>query len=610
MERTISAACAAGFFAICANALPAAANVSAAPPAAAPSGWAATHTAGSPLSLRFRGAPLAGSTPLHVTVGLTMPGRAAADRLLIAEHTPGNPMYRHTISPQRFTAAFNPSGARVNAVAAYLAREGFRNISVTPNNLLVTADASAAQASHAFHTSFAQFVVRGKATYANTSPALVPTELAGTVTAVLGLSTAITSFLPYHVSTNAPKPVLDGELRKACDMPTGNICALNSYGPLDFAIAYDQQSTPTASRAPIAVIATGDVSQVLPDLRTYEKRFGLPQVPYTVVPVGIASTDASGLDEFDLDTQTSTGIAGNVSRLYVYDGTDLSDASTSLEFNRFVTDDLAVVGNASFSGCETFAFADGSMLLDDEIFLQGASQGQTLFSSTGDSGFGCGVAVNTGLPGIGSLPEAGYPAASPYVVGAGGTTLVTNAPSGTYDTEAVWTGGGGAISVHEGAPFWTAGVVNAGLRMLGKTIPDASMDADPNTGAYVVVNGKPIGVGGTSLSSPLLTGVWARLESGHGISSTNTGWKGFEFGFAGPELYHIYYRALAGCNATATTACVPVPPAGATTGLVGGFHDILVGSSGGPDLALPGYDLGSGLGTIDIAKMFVAIDPS
>ena len=39
---------------------------------------------------------------------------------------------------------------------------------------------------------------------------------------------------------------------------------------------------------------------------------GLPQVPVTVVPVGLPSTDTAGSDEWDLDTQSSTGMAQNV----------------------------------------------------------------------------------------------------------------------------------------------------------------------------------------------------------------------------------------------------------------------------------------------------------
>lgn len=60
-------------------------------------------------------------------------------------------------------------------------------------------------------------------------------------------------------------------------------------------------------------------------LRTEESADHLLPVPYTIVPAGIASPDTSGVDEWDLDTQSSSGIAGAVEHLYLYDATSLTD---------------------------------------------------------------------------------------------------------------------------------------------------------------------------------------------------------------------------------------------------------------------------------------------
>jgi len=127
-----------------------------------------------------------------------------------------------------------------------------------------------------------------------------------------------------------------------------------------------------------------------------------------------------------------------------------------------------------------------------------------------------------------------YPAASPWVVSAGGTTLVTNS-DGSYDQEIAWPAGGGGPSTLEPAPAWTSGVappVTVACSELvdvpcGRAVPDIAMDADPNSGANVYVGGTPEGVGGTSLSSPLALGVWARLQSAHANA----------LGFAGPKLF-------------------------------------------------------------------------
>ena len=99
-----------------------------------------------------------------------------------------------------------------------------------------------------------------------------------------------------------------------------------------------------------------------------------------VIQVGLASTGTASVDEWDLDTQFSTGKAEKVQKLLIYDTTSLADSDIALMFNKFVEQNLAKAGNASFGECETFAFLDGSMLADDNVFLEAAAQGQTVYS--------------------------------------------------------------------------------------------------------------------------------------------------------------------------------------------------------------------------------------
>ena len=106
---------------------------------------------------------------------------------------------------------------------------------------------------------------------------------------------------------------------------------------------------------------------------------------------------------------------------------------------------------------------------DDQVFLEAAAQGQTMFSSTGDTGSFCPVATPNGVPA--GAPFVGFPATSPYVIGVGGTTLVTNA-DGTYNSEVAWYAGGGGISQFEYSPYWQSPV-----------IPTNNPDV-PGTGAY------------------------------------------------------------------------------------------------------------------------------
>jgi pseudomonalisin len=304
---------------------------------------------------------------------------------------------------------------------------------------------------------------------------------------------------------------------------------------------------------------------VVSDLRTEETANGLPQVPVTVDNTGAPSTDTSGADEFDMDTQYSTGMAQNVQNLTLYNAPSLDDADLAMAFAAFASQDTAQAGSASFGGCEFESELDGSLTADDELFEEAAAQGQTVFASAGDNGGFCSVLPVNGVPA--GAPDVEYPAASPWVVGVGGTTLLTNS-DGTYNTELAWVAGGGGVSLFENQPSWQAGdgLVGTLAGLAGRrTVPDVAMTADPNTGANVYVDGTPETVGGTSLASPLALGVWDRLESAHANG----------LGFAAPALY------AAGGSAA--------------------FHDVSLGDTG-PWPATPGYDLATGLGTFDVAQ--------
>jgi subtilase family serine protease len=519
-----------------------------------------THTQAIPLVKAKLLGPVDPAQTLRISVALQMQNAQALQSLVQQQATPGSSNFNKYITPAQFNASYAPSAASAKAVRNYLAGAGLGNISVEPNRLFVTATGTTAQIQAAFNTSLSRFKQKGNVVFVNTTPAQVPQALSGIVLSVLGLN-------------NVPMttPITQ------CDVSDPQ-CLRFTYNPQTYWRAYDAQHVLRGYKTSIAIMAEGDVSQVIPDLRTFESAMSLPPAKVTVVQVGLPSTDTAGTDEWDLDTQYTTGMAGNVRNLYIYDTTSLTDQDTALEFNRWATDNRAQVGNASFGICEFFPYLDGTMVADDQVFLQAAAQGQTMFSSTGDTGSFCSVGTN-GVPA--GAPFVGYPATSPYVIGVGGTTLVTNT-DGSYNSEVSWYAGGGGISQFEYSPTWQSPVVptNNGLPVTFRAIPDISMDADPNTGAIVYVNGAAEFIGGTSLSSPLAAGAWARLQTSYGNI----------LGFAAPRLY-------AGYPAFGT-------PPGDPTGLtqkVDGFNDVLTGVNG-LYTSLPYYDFTTGLGTLDVGQ--------
>jgi pseudomonalisin len=565
----------------------------------------------------FKGTTDLGTAPatmsVHVVLGLAPHSAGLIATIVKRQGTAGDPMFEHYLTPAQTASIFSPTGSAVQAAATYLVQTGFKNVTASPDNLLVSADGTAATAAAAFATKLDVLHIGASTIYANVKPALVPASLKGIVTSVLGLN----NYKLQPAFKRAPMAI-QAALRargaaafgaattaaatQPCEEAVAGLCVLNSYSATGFQLAYDSPQHSgntntwgyTGVDTPIALFTEGDMSVVLTDLVKYENANVpvLPHVPTKVINAGIASPDVSGQDEWDLDSQTSTGMAGNVKALYFYVATSLTDADTAVAFDRFKTDDIAKAGSASFGECEVFPMLDGAEVVEDMIYAEAAVQGQTIFSSAGDNGTTCPVGASTGVPGTG-LPAQSYPGVSPYVVSAGGTTLVTNSGSGTYDAEVAWYGTGGGMSVTESAPFWQAGVVAKTATTLGyKEVPDVAMDADPDTGAAVYVDGAVEGVGGTSLSSPLSLGVWARLETYHAN----------KLGFAAPILYKEYKNATT-YNSTLALYIPPTPPAAALTQLIGGFHDVLTGTNGTP--ALPGYDTTTGLGTFDISKQFL-----
>ncbi len=387
---------------------------------------------------------------------------------------------------------------------------------------------------------------------------------------MLGLND-VPAFKPnLHVGPAAGTPP------SPCLVPGVPAC-VRSYAPADYWRAYDVGSVPAASGVNVAIMTEGDVSGAVADFRVNEQNAGLSQVPVVVKPVGAASSDTAGNDEWTLDMFASSGMAGAVNTLYLYDTTSLSDADIAAEYNAWVSDDIAPVGNSSFGGCEFGPVLDGSLAMIDQILMQGAAQGQTMFASSGDTGSFCSVGTPNGVPA--GVPEVEYPAASPYVVAVGGTTLVTTA-AGAYQGEVSWYAGGGGVSTFEAAPAWESGVQPTGS--LRRGVPDVAMDGDPNTGMsiYTASTGATA-IGGTSLSSPLAAGVWARMIQTHG-----------SLGFAAPRLYHSFSATSAGSPLLAAPPTIPH----------GGFHDVIAGVNGAFS-STPGYDYNTGLGTFDVSAI-------
>jgi pseudomonalisin len=566
--------------------------------------WTSTATKAFPVTNATLLGSLDPSTPLHVAVGLQMQNAGQVQPMLKSMITPGDPLYGTSLTVSQFVAQFAPTAAQVQAVTSYLSAQGFTNINVEENQLLVEADATAGQVEAAFNTTLAAYSVNGNTVFANTSDAQVPASLGGLVVAVLGLNNLVGMHSDLIKATDPCTPA-------SCPTPNVNN---ETFTPWQYQIAYDaavpgatpaatnlQQKVATGSATAIGIIVEGDLGTVSPtnptdgtpsasstgvihDLYLFEQAFKLPAAPVTIVHAGIPSPDTSGADEWDLDSQSSTGIALQVKHLYFYVATSLTDSDIAVAIHRAVTDNKVKGFNMSFGECEFLPFLDGAMLVDDEAFAEAALQGMTPFASSDDQGSACPVGVGAnGIP-LSGAPDTSYPASSPYVVAVGGTNLFTNTDY-TYNQEVAWEASGGGPSYFENPPFWQADtgsgtepIVPSAAASIqgGRGVPDVSMCAGGTElaicAAITYVGGTQELVGGTSLSSPLAMGSWARIQTAHKN----------KLGFAAPLIYQLANGA--------GVVSAPSSPF---------FNDVLTGSNG-LFSALPGYDYVTGLGSWDI----------
>lgn len=524
--------------------------------------------------------PANAATPLHVVVGLNLRNKAQLSNYIQHITTPGDPLFGTYLTSAAFMASYAPTAAQAQSVQAYLQSAGFTHVQIEPNNLLVTADGTVATAQAAFNTQIAQYQQFGETVYANTQDAQVPAALGGTVSAVLGLS-----------NVNKLQPALHQGSRSSTSFPGGVPNTPTSLSPQDFWKAYNVGNVPKADGTTIAIITEGDMGPILSDLKKFEATYGLATVPVTVVQPHGSSTDTAGQTEFDMDTQTSTGIAGNVKQLILYDMPSSYTTEMTTAMNRFAADNIAKAMSASLGFCEALAIPNGDMAIDDQVMMQAVAQGQTLFFSSGDTGPTCPApavgGISNGVPDSGPVPGQEYPASSPYAIAVGGTTLFVN-NDGSYNSEIAWNAGGGGFSTVEQAAAWQAPVLYPLLptqqlpAVLPRGVPDIAMDADfLLSAAKFFDNGAATSNGGTSLAAPLSLGSWARIQNAHNNN----------LGFAGPLLYLL-----------------ASPPSAANANLpsVTGFNDIVLGTNGG-FVATPGYDLTTGLGSLDISAVNAAI---
>lgn len=402
------------------------------------------------------------------------------------------------------------------------------------------------------------------------------------------------------------------------------------------------------------IFGEGETSSPIAQLRLFEDALGLPKVPvrtvYTEGQPGTAYGDNGGAIEWYLDSQAVSGMAPDLSQLDFYFAKSLYDYDVFQEFSYWVNDPGGPRQmNASFGECEanatnpvTAPLAEvpygtglGNQLevAGDPILEQAAIEGRTLFTSSGDTGSGCPEVVvpvagaGNGLA-VQPVPEVEYPCSSVYVVCSGGTVVSVNGAtypqSAQRTAETSWTFGGGGSSLYVAEPGYQKAVANIDMPCLAtpegdpyppgsgptcRGTPDVSDMSGNVTGDqyFIYIDGKPSGEGGTSLSSPLMVGQWARVQAGASPEVQSKG----GLGFAAPV---IYGQASSADSCSASLTASPAQAAACTsTPYAQDFTDVVeseYGAGNGAYQPGPGWDYASGWGALNVADFVADVDCS
>ena len=578
----------------------------------------------------------------RVLLLLNRPGEreSALQEFLGEVHRRESTSYHQWLTPQEFGERFGPADSDIQAAANWLRAQGFNVAKVTKSKQFLEFSGTAAQLRQALHTEIHQYDVEGETHYANASELSIPEALAPLARGISPLHdfrakpyVQLTGRALYSRANNKAMPLWT--------FPTPGAANPDFFllAPEDFATQYDLGPLYAAgvdgTGQTIGIINESNIDISL--VNAYRQLFGLSNNPTQVVIDGQDPGTLRGPDvEAYLDVEVSGSVAPKATvNLYIADGGNLQDP-ISLAAIRAVEDNQASVLSISFGNCEPFLGNAGNQFWS-ALWEQAAAQGQTVLVASGDSGPAC----------SGFFPFVSGIASTPWNVAVGGTDFfysdyATGAASAatlwnqTNDSnlgslkaplpEQVWNdpfglnaisdpfasgeGGGGPSSCSTLSsntclngypkPIWQAGpgVPADGVRDL----PDVSLFASngANLSAYPICAfagecapgaGGQVEIaviGGTSASAPAMAGIMALVNQKYG----RQGQANFSLYALAQQKPTAFHDITLGSN---SAHC----PAGTVNCIqnANGHYATTVYSAG------PGYDLASGLGSVDASVL-------
>jgi subtilase family serine protease len=568
--------------------------------------------------------------------------KSELDALVKAQQTPGSASYHKWITPAEYASRFGLSDNDLAKVKSWLEQQGFSVDRVSDSRNAISFSGTAGQVESAFQTEIHNYKIDNQTHFANATQIVVPAALSGVVQSVRNLDDF------------RPKPharFRTAQSSKVSPNFTSSQSGNHYLTPKDVATIYDINTAYSAGYTgtgqSIAVVGQSKIA--VSDIESFQSAAGLTVKDPTLVLVpnsGTATVSSGDEAESDLDLEYSGAIAKGATIYLVYVGNN-SNYSVWDSIQYAVDTNIAPIITVSYGACEPdLSSSDYSTL--ESIMEQGASQGQSIIVSSGDSGStGCyqDLTSNSTPTSAEKALAVDYPASSAYVTGLGGTefssadvsssnTTYWESASGSdvissaksYIPEQVWNddssstastygaqyalaSGGGGTSTLTGRPSWQSGVtgISSGSYRL---VPDISLDSSADNAGYLYCS-----------SDSTSTGITGSCSNGFRDSSDNYLTVAGGTSFAAPIFAGMLALINQKQNSTGQgliNSSLYTLAANSTT-YASAFHDITSGgnecsagssycSSAGESkyYATTGYDEASGLGSVDLYNLLTA----
>ena len=529
---------------------------------------------------------------MTATVWLKLHNENLLDKLTSDQYNKKSPGFHKWTTQSVFNANFSPTAQEVKAVSNFLSAHGLAVIETAENNFYVKVQGTVADMEKTFHVSIHNYSYKGQTYRSNSADPSVDKTSGGHIAAVTGLddfgfepqyklpTDPQGKPLPMRPVTVTPQGVFfEGQCFRGAQSETFTNAAANTtavytgnrygaeitntqvghfapcgYQPAEVDTAYGMiplfASGLDGSGETIVIVEAYGSPTIASDADAFSRIYGLPRITsenFTIVKAGGLVNNPKGPArnwniETTLDVEWAHALApgAKIALVAAVDRGSLAEA-----VNLAVVRHLGNTISNSWTSIEALG-NPAQFNRIERILQQAAAQGIDVNFATGDAG--------DEVSRVGFV-SVDYPASSPFATGVGGTSLALNpdhsiafqtgwgnnatqiaAPSGPNTFPVVppkpfgFQGGGGGGS----SRIFAKPAFQNGLAGTTRQVPDISMLGDPFTGTEIIItldNQLLVGVvGGTSLSTPMFSGVMA-------IAAQKNGHVGL--GQAAPLLYNL-----------------------------------------------------------------------